>query len=481
MHLSRELMWERMAANDAAYNGKFITGVHSTGIYCLPSCTARRPKPENVVFYSTEEEAKSAGLRACRRCRPDNFYQNHDPDLETLMALMEAARREPGEFADVNALVEASGMGASKFHVLLRKHYHQTPGDILQAARIANACALLADRAMRTTDIGFEVGYESASAFHENFRRLTGMTPGAYQKLGEGTAFTLALPAGYSPLGTLHTLGRDANSTTERVEGRRLVKAIRVEEQAALLHMELCEEAAHCRVEAASGALSATARRAAHRTATRLLSLACDPAPFERKVQESESLGRLITGRKGLRIPLYGSVFESVIWAIVGQQISLPFAYTLRRRLHELCGESAGKDFFTAPTPEAVARLEYADLLPLQFSRSKAAYLIDMARALVSGELSLPDDDQMPVTLLEKRLLGVRGLGPWSVNYILMRGYGYADCVPVGDSGLRAALKRFFALDVAPDIPRVLQLMEPFSPHRSLATYHLWMSLGDEQ
>ena len=104
-----------------------------------------------------------------------------------------------------------------------------------------------------------------------------------------------------------------------------------------------------------------------------------------------------------------------------------------------------------------------------------------MARAIVSGELNLPDDTDMPATLLEKRLLGVRGLGPWSVNYILMRGYGYADCVPVGDSGLRAALKRFFALDVAPDGPQVLQRMEAFAPYRSLATYHLWMSLGDEQ
>jgi 3-methyladenine DNA glycosylase/8-oxoguanine DNA glycosylase len=75
----------------------------------------------------------------------------------------------------------------------------------------------------------------------------------------------------------------------------------------------------------------------------------------------------------------------------------------------------------------------------------------------------------------------VRGLGPWSVAYLLMRGYGFADCVPVGDAGLSAALQRFFALDHRPGAGETRTLMEPFAPFRSLATYHLWTSLGDPQ
>src|SRR5215213_7837096 len=74
--LSREALLERRLADDPDDNGSFIVGVRTTGIYCLPSCRPpRRAKPENVTFYATPEEARAAGLRACKLCRPDDFYQ----------------------------------------------------------------------------------------------------------------------------------------------------------------------------------------------------------------------------------------------------------------------------------------------------------------------------------------------------------------------------------------------------------------------
>jgi AraC family transcriptional regulator of adaptative response / DNA-3-methyladenine glycosylase II len=82
--MNKDFMLERFMASDAAYDGRFITGVLTTGIYCLPSCTARKPLPRNVRFFSSEEEAKAAGLRPCRRCRPDHWYGGRDPDRERL-------------------------------------------------------------------------------------------------------------------------------------------------------------------------------------------------------------------------------------------------------------------------------------------------------------------------------------------------------------------------------------------------------------
>ena len=79
----------------------------------------------------------------------------------------------------------------------------------------------------------------------------------------------------------------------------------------------------------------------------------------------------------------------------------------------------------------------------------------------------------------ERRLRAVRGLGVWSTQYILMRALERADCVPVGDSGLKAGLQRFFELAERPTPERTQALMEPFAPHRSLATFHLWKSLGE--
>ncbi|HLK60440.1 MAG TPA: Ada metal-binding domain-containing protein [Chthonomonadaceae bacterium] len=479
MTLSREFMLERMLASDRAWNGRFLTGVLSTGIYCLPSCTARKPKPENVRFFFTETEAQSAGLRACRRCRPNDFYRDFDPDFERLTALTAQIGEEPGAFEGVESLAESSGLGVTKLHALFRRHYHTTPAVYLNRARIAAACRLLTDPAAPTAlDAAVAVGYESLSAFNENFRRWTGLSPTEYRRLGAESTFAIALPPNYRPEYPLGLQGRDAESRTERVQGCCLTKAIHLDERPALLHLEFCGEIAQCRVEAAS-TVGAEEMRAAHGIALRLLNLASDPGPFERRLEEQGDLFRLVERRQGLRIPLAATLFEGLVWSIVGQQVNLSFAASLRRTLAELCGERIDDRFVAHPTPQQIAQLDYSDLTPRQFSRSKAEYLIDTARLIASGELPLETFADAPASQVEKRLLAQRGLGPWSVNYLMLRSCGFADCVPVGDSGLRAALKRFYALDTAPDAPQTLALMEAFAPFRSLATYHLWYSLGE--
>ena len=81
-------MYGRLLESDATYNGRFFTGVLTTGIYCLPACRARKPKPENVKFFPTCEAARAAGLRACRKCRPDDFARGADPVLEDIEKLV---------------------------------------------------------------------------------------------------------------------------------------------------------------------------------------------------------------------------------------------------------------------------------------------------------------------------------------------------------------------------------------------------------
>jgi AraC family transcriptional regulator of adaptative response / DNA-3-methyladenine glycosylase II len=179
---SYEYMLERTYARDKACDGLFLTGVLSTRIYCLPSCPARNPQAKNVRFFATEQEARAAGLRPCRRCRPDHFYQNYDPDIGALASLTAAVRSNPGEFPNVAAMVAASGMRVTKLYTLFREHYDTTPAGFLGHERVVAACRLLGDPRLRITDIAFEVGYESISAFQQNFRKWTGLRPGEYRR-----------------------------------------------------------------------------------------------------------------------------------------------------------------------------------------------------------------------------------------------------------------------------------------------------------
>lgn len=476
--MTRESMLERFYARDAESNGRFITGVLTTGIYCLPSCTARKPLPENVRFFGTEDEARSAGLRPCRRCRPDHFYQQYDPDVHLLETLVADVRRDPSAFADAAALVTASGIGTTKLNALFRRHLHATPAAFLARERVAAACASLAAGAT-VTEAAFAAGFESLSAFHLNFRRLTGLTPGEYRALGSSSSFTIALPDGFRADAVLVYQGRDPASVIERVRDNQMAKAIRLGDGSAVLRMRFDADVAVCTVDAA-GPVSMEQMREAHAAAVRMLNLAGDPATFERQVARSPELARLIEPRRGIRIPLTATPWECLLWAIVGQQVNLPFAYALRTAVAEVAGDAVDGGFRAHPTPEAVAALDYSDLTSRRFSRRKAEYLIDTARLIASGELRI-DGERELATAVERRMLDVRGLGPWSVQYFLMRGLGFADCVPVGDAGLTAALQRFHHLDHRPGPAETRELMEPFAPFRSLGTYHLWSSLGDPQ
>jgi AraC family transcriptional regulator of adaptative response / DNA-3-methyladenine glycosylase II len=476
--MTRESMLERFYARDAASNGRFLTGVLTTGIYCLPSCTARRPLPENVRFFGSEDEARSAGLRPCRRCRPDHFYQQYDPDLHLLETLLADVRRDPAAFADAAALVATSGIGTTKLNALFRRHFHATPASFLARERVAAASRVLAGGAT-VTEAAYGAGYESLSAFHLNFRRLTGLTPGEYRALGSSPEFIIELPEGFRADGVLRYLGRDAASVLERVRGSEVAKGLMLADGPAVLRMRFEADAAVCAVDA-DRPLGAEAMREAHAAVVRMLNLASDPASFERQVERRAELARLVEGRRGLRIPLTATPWECLLWAIVGQQVNLAFAYTLRTVVAELAGEPAGDGLRAHPTPEAVAALDYDDLTGRQFSRRKAEYVIDTARLIASGELRIDGEREMATTI-ERRMLDVRGLGPWSVNYFLMRGAGFADCIPIGDAGLTAALQRFFDLDHRPGPAETRERMEPFAPYRSLATYHLWSSLGDPQ
>jgi AraC family transcriptional regulator of adaptative response / DNA-3-methyladenine glycosylase II len=481
MKLARPQMLRGMYGRDRALDGRYLVAVQTTRIYCLPSCPARKPKPEHVLFFLTPDAARVAGFRACKRCRPDLFHRGADPDMDACVELVRRVRADPQRYASTHALAAASGFGASKLTALMREHYHTTPGRLLLQARVARACELLAKDEVATGETGFAAGFESAAAYYPNFRRATGLSPGDYRALPGSDEMILALPQGYRAESVLRIQGRDAQSPCERVEGTRIVKAFDAQGTRAVLHMHLEGTRVYCRVER-GGAASASGpvMYAAHTLAVRLLGLAADPSTLVRRARDERERA-LFARRPGLRVSLMGDAFEALCWAIIGQQVNLRFASSLRRRLIELCGKPVPGGMRAHPGPEEVAGLEPAELRPMQYSARKAEHLIGAARAIAANELPLVQLGDLPAARARHALLQVPGIGPWTSEYVLMRGIGLADCLPVGDAGLVAALKRFYTLDERPDAERTRELMAPFSPQRSLATEHFWTFLGDTE
>lgn len=476
--LPKPYSWDRSAARAGRYDGKFVIGVLTTGIYCLPSCTARQPRPENVRVFESETDARAAGLRACKRCRPDLYYRGgEDGDIALFDGLAVRVRAAPESFADTGALARACGVSRSKLDDLLREHAHRAPAAWLRRERVRAACRRLLETKARVVDVGHAAGFASESVFHRQFLALTRMTPGAYRSLNGAGVFLLQLPSGYRVPEILAYHARDPASPCERVQGRRIFKALATPDAAAVLEISLEPRGAWCRVHTGAR-LGRDSMRLMHGTALRLLGLTADVAAFETRAARDAQLAPLLARRRGLRLPLTATGFEGLSWAVIGQQINIAFASALRREVLELAGRKV--DGMRAhPAPRDVAKLDAADLTRRRFSRAKAEYLIGAARAVAAGDIASEALGDGSAVAAERSLLNVRGIGIWTARYMMMRGVGFADCAPAGDVALAAALQKLRGTDGRPGAKQVEALMRPFTPHRSLATFHLWASLGD--
>jgi AraC family transcriptional regulator of adaptative response / DNA-3-methyladenine glycosylase II len=463
-------LYAKFLERNPAYDGKFLTGVLTTGIYCLPSCPARRPRPENVKFFRTPEQARQSGLRPCRRCRPDWFYRGEEWYENLYEKTAERLRSSPSKFADVADVASAAGLSRTALNDLFRSHAQESPAAFLRRIRVEHACTLIAQGA-KPGAAAAAAGFESSSALHEHFLAFTGLTPGKYAALRNNKMFRLQLPAHYRPQEVLAFYGRDPLSVSESVRPDGLRKAVSIGGSTALLEVIFSPGMAVCRSDA-------TDPFAVHQAIVRMLGLGSDAAGFERHFAADRLLGECIGRQRGLRIPMTPQPWEALAWAIIGQQISLRAAVTLRRALISEYGAEHSAGLIAHPGAEVIAKLDVSDLRKLGFSRSKAEYLIAAATAVAGGDLPLASLRHRSVRHASRLLRQIRGIGPWTVEYVFLRGIGFADCLPAGDAGLAQGLEKLAG--ERPAEAQVREMLDRFSPWRSLATYHVWASLTKE-
>jgi DNA-3-methyladenine glycosylase II len=277
---------------------------------------------------------------------------------------------------------------------------------------------------------------------------------------------TLALPQSYRGADVLAFHGRDAEGVAEQLSGQQIRKGVLLDGVAVLLELSLMPGAAACTIDA-DRALAPAAREHAHEALLNLLGLRIDPAPFVAFAREDLLFGPLVQRQPELRIVQSATVFEALSWAIIGQQINLAFAIALRRTLILQAGRRHSSGLWCYPEAPDVARLDIETLTSRKFSRAKAETLLRLAQLVSAGELSLaPGGDPAAIA---QQLLAVKGIGPWTVNYTLLRGYG--------DVAIRTALQRLRGADSKPGIAETEAWLTRYSPHRTMAGAHLWASL----
>lgn len=182
--------WEALASRDKSAEGAFLYAVVTTGVYCRPSCPSRRPRPENVRFFKTNEAAESAGFRPCKRCKPDQepLAKLQAEAIAKACTLIEAAEEMP----DLGQIAEAVGMSRHHFHRVFKAVAGVTPGAYVQSMRERRVLSELG-KGSSVTDAIYGAGYSSSSRFYETFAPKLGIKPSVFGKGGAGEAIRFAV------------------------------------------------------------------------------------------------------------------------------------------------------------------------------------------------------------------------------------------------------------------------------------------------
>jgi len=284
----------------------------------------------------------------------------------------------------------------------------------------------------------------------------------------------LELPPDYRRQDVFSFHGRDAEGLAERIEGERIRKGVMVDGVPTVLAIDLGAQPgkALCTVDA-DGEL---APDQAGELLRNVLGLRIAPEPFEAAVAGDPLFAPLVARERGLRVIQSATVFEALSWAIIGQQINLGFAIALRRTFIALAGRAHPSGLWCYPEAGDAARLDLDDLTSRKFSRAKAETLLRLARLVDEGTLDLRRDADLPA--VSERLLAVKGIGPWTVNYALLRGYGFADCSLEGDVAVRTAIGRLLGSAERPNLAEAAAFLAAYRPQRTMAAAHLWASLS---
>jgi len=193
--LDPDTAWAAFMRRDRSWDGRIIGAVTTTGIYCKPSCPARRPKREHVIFYSSTDEARAAGFRPCMRCKPDEVGRDREA-VAAAVKLIEQAEDAP----TLEQLAAAVGYAPHHFQRIFKRDLGVSPAEYARALRNRRAEAALKANG-RVTDAVYDAGYSGPSGFYSDAKERLGMTPSAWRDGGRGE--TIRWTHFDSPLGQM--------------------------------------------------------------------------------------------------------------------------------------------------------------------------------------------------------------------------------------------------------------------------------------
>ncbi|WP_271854155.1 DNA-3-methyladenine glycosylase family protein [Planococcus maritimus] len=288
----------------------------------------------------------------------------------------------------------------------------------------------------------------------------------------------VATPPDFNFAECLAILGRSDQELLHTILDERISKLLAVGDESILFDVSYSEGA--LQIDFPHHTPSEQGKQEVRRYVADWFDLDTDLQPFYAMAASDPVLQEVVQQHAGLRVMGLPDLFEALSWAVIGQQINLTFAYTLKRRLIENFGSSltvVDGDYWAFPSAETIASLQVEQLRTLQFSGRKAEYLIQIAQELASGRLVKDELIGQTEQQVEKQLVAIRGVGPWSAHYVMMKCLRFHSAFPITDVGLHNALKQQLGMDRKPTVAEIEDLAKPWTGWQAYATFYLWRVL----
>ena len=285
---------------------------------------------------------------------------------------------------------------------------------------------------------------------------------------------SIRLPADFRPDDILSFHRRDAQEVAEQVSDTGLQKGIVWRGMPACLHIKFSSSKADAMLSV-DGRLPGDSRSAFEAMILRMLGLTQGVAEFETHFRDHPQLGHLIARQRGLRVAVAATPFEALTWAVTGQQISVSAAVSIRRKLVSAANVRHSGGLLCYPDARQIIGLSEATLRKAGFSATKAGTLRELAHRVADDRLPLDAWTRtLPIDEMRERLEAVRGIGPWTVNYALLRGFGWLDGSLHGDAAVRRGLQALLDSPEKPGAEETEEWLAVFSPWRALVAAHIW-------
>ena len=470
-HLDFDRCYRAVQAKDSRFDGQFFTAVRTTGIYCRPSCPAITPKPGNVTFLPTAAAAQHSGFRACRRCLPDaapgSPLWNTRSDLAArAMRLIADGVIERG---GVETLASSVGYSSRQLTRVMTAELGAGPLALARAHRAHTARLLIQTTAMSMSDIAFAAGFASIRQFNDTIREVFVVTPSqmraesARRENVSTTDGAVSLRLPYRPpldsAWLAWFLESHAVAGIESWADGTYARSLRLPHGSAVATLRL--QPGFVRADLALQDMRDLAPAVAR--IRHLLDLDADPQAVDAVLAGDPRFADAVAATPGIRVPGNVDGTELLLRTMIGQQISLPAAATHTARLVAALGEPITSETAVThlfPTAAVVAE-RGREVLTGPARRVES--IVAAAESLATGALELHCGRD--AADLQRDLLALPGVGPWTADYVTMRLLADPDILLGTDLVVRQG-----AAQLGVDLTDA----DRWKPWRSYLSMHLW-------